>query len=786
MIKIFGYFSLFLFIIYTSYTESVSFQFKLVRVSMSYKNNISNIIDKDDIVGYSTDSISIIVGKYELDYLDRNTIPYRILMDDAERYYSEQIKLNSSDFTQSTENFNFGSMGYFYKLNEIYSEFEKMIGNFKEYFVSYEIIGRTYEDRDIICYTFGAPLEQNKPQILLTALHHAREPASVVAIIYFLQKLFENANRGDKNAKYLLKERTIFVIPVVNPDGYYFNEKNYPNGGGLWRKNRRKINDSTFGVDLNRNYGPYEFWNSSNGGSLSAPNSNLYRGSEPFSELETRAVRDFCNSKNIRLAFNYHTFGDVFIVPYSSLSNETRDSIFYRYLSVELTKFNKYAFGLDYKTIGYPACGTADDWMHFDTNTKNSIIALTPEVGNIIDNFWLMNYDSTRKKNRIIELAKENYYSNLMLLWSAGTNIIPFDLKFDAENMVLSLNLRNIGLEDLNSQCKVSISSNSSAVEFYNSSITIDYLKSNAQVSTEFLINPKNNLRNGTKIDFYITLQYEGFQRIDTFGIKLFKPEIITLYKSGDNLELWETEYWGTEFYAQDGIYVLSDSPGTKYRDSLQNYITLKKPISLQNINAADIEFSLKWEIDYNYDIATVEISTNNGLSWNYIETSRMKKGLNLKESMHKSDIPAFTGHFPLWIRQFASLDQFIGNDILIRFGLLSGPSIRFDGIFIEYIQLLLYPELMSVSNRKNTISNILIYPNPANIGDIIYFEVYQNKKTLTRVSIFNYLGQLVFNSDFIDGGRFFLDTQQLKAGLYLFLINDDTNHYTAKFLITE
>ena len=42
--------------------------------------------------------------------------------------------------------------------------------------------------------------------------------------------------------------------PVVNPDGYVYNEVNDPFGGGLWRKNRRNNGGGSFGVDLNRNW----------------------------------------------------------------------------------------------------------------------------------------------------------------------------------------------------------------------------------------------------------------------------------------------------------------------------------------------------------------------------------------------------------------------------------------------------------------------------------------------------------------------------------------------------
>ena len=48
----------------------------------------------------------------------------------------------------------------------------------------------------------------------------------------------------------VVQSRNILIVPCVNPDGYYYNQTTNPNGGGLWRKNRRANSDGTFGVDV--------------------------------------------------------------------------------------------------------------------------------------------------------------------------------------------------------------------------------------------------------------------------------------------------------------------------------------------------------------------------------------------------------------------------------------------------------------------------------------------------------------------------------------------------------
>src|SRR5690606_22160109 len=134
-------------------------------------------------------------------------------------------------------------------------------------------------------------LNEDEPRVLYTAMHHAREPQSMMTLIYFMYYLLENYN-SDPSVKYLVDNRELYFIPIVNPDGYEYNRQTSPGGGGMWRKNRRN-NGSSYGVDLNRNYGPMAYWNAPGGGSSTSPSSDTYRGTAPFSEPEISSIKDF-------------------------------------------------------------------------------------------------------------------------------------------------------------------------------------------------------------------------------------------------------------------------------------------------------------------------------------------------------------------------------------------------------------------------------------------------------------------------------------------------------------
>jgi murein tripeptide amidase MpaA len=97
--------------------------------------------------------------------------------------------------------------------------------------------------------------------------------------MYYMWYLLENYGT-DPEATYLVDNREMYFVPCFNPDGYEYNRQTDPNGGGMWRKNRRN-NGGSYGVDLNRNFG--YMWGYDDLGSSPIPSSETYRGPSAFS-----------------------------------------------------------------------------------------------------------------------------------------------------------------------------------------------------------------------------------------------------------------------------------------------------------------------------------------------------------------------------------------------------------------------------------------------------------------------------------------------------------------------
>ena len=183
---------------------------------------------------------------------------------------------------------------------------------------SVEVIGKTWEERDIIAVsiTKDVATADTKPALFYTGTIHAREWIGIELSLSFAKYILEHIDY-DPRLKRILSSTTLYMVPCANPDGFEYSRNHF----SFWRKNRRNNGDGTYGVDLNRNFS-VGF----------APNkitsSNVYSGPYAFSEPETAALRDFVEShQNITIALDYHSQGNVFFPAHNFIHEDAEDAI---------------------------------------------------------------------------------------------------------------------------------------------------------------------------------------------------------------------------------------------------------------------------------------------------------------------------------------------------------------------------------------------------------------------------------------------------------------------------
>ncbi len=673
-------------------------------------------------------SVSMFISDNDFSILQSSGYSYEILIDDWFEYYEKLptlSELEKQSFIQhSKENYNvegfgFGSMGGFYTLNEVILELDSMKMLYPNLITEKQSIGSTIEGRPIymVKISDNPDITESEPRVLYTSLHHAREPQSMMQMIYFMYYLLENYGT-DPEATYLVNNRELYFIPVVNPDGYEYNRTTNPNGGGFWRKNRRN-NGSSYGVDLNRNYGPYAYWNAPNGGSSTSPSSDTYRGTAPFSEPETSAIRDFLTGKGIKNTLNYHTYSNLLIYPYGALGHESPDSIIFREYAKDMTQFNGYVYGTDLQTVNYSTRGNSDDYMYDGDTTLNGgkIFAMTPEVGST--GFW-------PSQPEIFPLAIENLFPNLYYAWVSGAYVGLIDPGYNqqffnpGDVVLMNSVFRNKGLS-ASETIEVELVSLSEHLTVNNGTGLFASIPSreDAALATPFSFTVSPSAPIDTEVKLLVTTSSDNIvMSSDTLKLILGTPVFVFADTTNNPLNMWTVTFTPTtspkweattqSFYSSPVSY--TDSKDGSYTNNATVTMTLTNPVDLTGINNPRLTYWTKYDIEDNWDYGQVRISTNNGSTWIPLAGQYTNPGTG---SFQPNGQPLYDGVQTSWVREDISLTGYTTSQIKFQFQLRTDGSLTRDGWYVDDIAVIYYGIVpVELSSFSAAYSNSSVYLN--------------------------------------------------------------------------
>ncbi|MBK7141107.1 MAG: immune inhibitor A [bacterium] len=342
-----------------------------------------------DVVEAEGDRFEILAKPGDRQKLQQLGIPYQVEHEDLSLFYAERAAVPN---------------GGFRTFAQIVALLDSLSAARPDIMTAKFSIGQSVEGEEIwvVKVSDNPNVDENEPEVFYNSYIHAREPAGAAALLNVLRHLI--ANYGiDPEVTDIVDTRELYFMPVVNPDGVKYNESTNPDGGGLWRKNRRNTG-SAFGVDLNRNFAFK--WGYDDIGSSPSASSEVYRGPSAFSEIETQLLRDFVISRNFSVCNNIHTYSNLVIWPYGYDRIYSHQEDFFQELGDSLTQYNGYAPDVSWTL--YPTNGAADDWMWGDTISKPRFVSFTTEIGGNTDGFW-------PAPARIPALEAENLYPNLFL-----------------------------------------------------------------------------------------------------------------------------------------------------------------------------------------------------------------------------------------------------------------------------------------------------------------------------------------------------------------------------------
>lgn len=683
------------------------------------------------------------ISEDEVSVLKKNNINHTILISDLSTFYEQRNKADmlaktaaagvcNAQNIQKPTYFHLGSMGGFFTYNEMKQILDSMALLYPNLIsVKQALSPLSIEGRELwmVKISDNPNVDEAEPEVLYNSLHHAREAASLSQLIFYMWYLLENyATNPDIQAT--LNSTEMYFVPCVNPDGYVYNQTTNPNGGGMWRKNRRINSGSTFGVDLNRNYG--HTWGYDNIGSSPTSSSDTYRGTGAFSEPETQAMRDFCNARQFVSALNAHTYGNLLIYPWGYLpSIYTPDSATFVNWSVLLTEDSRFLYGTGDQTVNYVTNGDSDDWMYGEQTTKPKILSMTPEAGSSNDGFWPVS-------SRILDICKTTFTQNYNLARIAGSFATVRDAqdKFLSANGYIKYDLQKLGLSGSN----FTVNINPVGTDISSTAGPKTYsLILNQTLQDSIAVTLNSGLIPGQVIKYTLAINNGFYTRHDSVT-KIYGTPVVLAASNGSSISPTFTTSgtWGistTKFVSSPGS--ITDSPSGNYSNNQNKTITLASPVNLSNAVYAHLQYYTRFELEKNYDKTEILYSINGGATWSPLcgkyETSPASSGaLN----------PVYDGLQNGWVKEDIDISAYIGQNFLMRFKFASDPGDTKDGFYFDDLMIRkISSGTTSLNNNLIIEDNVIISPNPSS-G---VFNLSNSSGKQISMNVYNAMGQKIF-----------------------------------------
>lgn len=261
-------------------------------------------------------------------------------------------------------------------------------------------LGKTHEGRDIWALRVSSDIKSRatseKPGIVITGLHHAREWATSEVPTNVARTTLEGYAK-DPTAKNRVDSAELWFVPLANPDGYVYSR----NEDAWWRKNRRPITETPCGpvkgdvrgVDINRNYSDNNpahahIWRPQGDNQCSYrddgratsddPRKDTYRGPSGASEAEVQSLLALeLGHENVKAVLDFHSYGGMLLYPWGASRDKVENVDTYRRIANTMNE----AIGDDrYRVMQsvelYPTSGGSHDVHHI-----NGKFSITAEIG---------------------------------------------------------------------------------------------------------------------------------------------------------------------------------------------------------------------------------------------------------------------------------------------------------------------------------------------------------------------------------------------------------------------
>lgn len=265
----------------------------------------------------------------------------------------------------------------------------------------------------------------------------------------------------------------------------------------------------------------------------------------------------------------------------------------------------------------------------------------------------------------------------------------------------------------------------------------------------------------GDIVQFMVRLSFENYTTTDTAEFVVGTPSVL-IQNDNESMAAWDTtgSSWGltTERYA--GSFSITDSPLGLYFNNSKNPIVTTQPVSFSSIARPWLEFRTKWDIEEDWDFATVSVSTDGGFVWFNAAGDLARSGSGKPGPQSDRSKYGYDGKQLDWVLEHVDLRRWEGaENVKLKFELATDGWLVGDGWYVDDVRLLGYirpagsPTTPSHERPYRLMQN---YPNPFNPATGVSFAI--DRPSRVTLTIYNVLGQRV---------RTLVANRPLSAGQY-------------------